>query len=242
MKSLRKFTFMPAFHGIDNISGSLLPDPHHHSSQNASRVFPGNESAQRSKLLRIKSILLRWLHLFNATFHAKLPKAPGKKYAPARSTHFSEKKVNTKASDNSDIEWAPLVKADQPGNHEFSQKLAHQLNVTHRDLAGQAVLCVGGRAALYPDYLRLVETAGGCFLVYRSSLKDNRDHLYTLLNRVNMVICPVDCVSHDDYFAVKRYCKLTGKSCAFLARSNLPTFNQGLKILIHQFQENNRLE
>lgn len=79
-------------------------------------------------------------------------------------------------------------------------------------------------------------------MAYRASPDNTTDYLQTLLNRVNMVICPVDCVSHNDYFTVKRYCKRTGKSCAFLAHSNLPTFKQGLEILINQSQKNNHLE
>lgn len=99
-----------------------------------------------------------------------------------------------------------------------------------RVLTGKIVLCVGGRAALYAEYQKLVEIAGGHFICYRGiDLKS--DQLTKLLDQANMVICPVDCISHEDFFYVKNYCALTGKICTFLARSTLLNFQQGLKIL-----------
>lgn len=98
-------------------------------------------------------------------------------------------------------------------------------------LTGKIVLCVGGRAALYAEYQKLVEIAGGHFICYRG-IDPKSDQLNKLLEQANMVICPVDCISHEDFFHVKNYCALTGKICTFLARSTLLNFQQGLKILI----------
>lgn len=247
MKSFKKTIFMPAFQGIDNISGNLLPGHNQRPLQNARWAFLRNNSTLISRLHRIKETLLRWLHLysFNATFYIEIPKVPGQEHAPAKPLYFLEKNKSshTKTSNRPDSEWVPLVEADKHAKQQFNPlTLTQQLDANHLNLGGQAVLCVGGRAALYPDYLRLVEAAGGCFMAYRRSPENNRDHLRILLERVNMVICPVDCVSHDDYFVVKQHCKLAGKSCVFLARSSLPTFNQGLKMLIDQFQENDLLD
>ena len=100
-----------------------------------------------------------------------------------------------------------------------------------RVLTGKIVLCVGGRAALYAEYQKLVEIAGGHFICYRG-IDPKSDQLNKLLDQANMVICPVDCISHEDFFYVKNYCALTGKICTFLARSTLLNFQQGLKILI----------
>ncbi|MDN5880752.1 MAG: DUF2325 domain-containing protein [Nitrosospira sp.] len=99
------------------------------------------------------------------------------------------------------------------------------------DLAGRCILCVGGRAKLYPEYRRLVETSGGSLLIYRSGLKNDADILSTLFDCADMVVCPADCVNHDAYFAVKRYCKRSGKACVLLDRSNLPTFRKGVETL-----------
>lgn len=99
------------------------------------------------------------------------------------------------------------------------------------DFAGRCILCVGGRAALYPEYRRLVETSGGKLLIYRNAPQGNEVHLPALLSCVDMVVCPVDCINHQAFFAVKRYCKHTGKPCVLLDRSGLPTFRKGIAAL-----------
>ncbi|MBA4142205.1 MAG: DUF2325 domain-containing protein [Nitrosospira sp.] len=99
------------------------------------------------------------------------------------------------------------------------------------DLAGRCILCVGGRAALYPEYCRMVEASGGSLLLYRCGARTGVDHLPALLAHTDMVICPVDCINHHDYFTVKRYCKRSGKLCVLLHRSNLRTFHKGVATL-----------
>ena len=99
------------------------------------------------------------------------------------------------------------------------------------DLAGRCVLCVGGRVALYPEYRRMVETAGGSLLIHRGDRQGDAGRLPTLFARADALVCPVDCVNHDAYFAVKCYCKHSGKPCALLERSNLPTFRKGVEAL-----------
>jgi hypothetical protein len=98
----------------------------------------------------------------------------------------------------------------------------------HQALAAQAVLCVGGRAAFYADYRQLIEAAGGYLMVFRSSTQDNVEYLLALLERVNIVICPVDCIHHTDFLVVRQYCQRTGKYCLMLQRSDLATFSKAV--------------
>ncbi|MEK6708449.1 MAG: DUF2325 domain-containing protein [Pseudomonadota bacterium] len=126
-------------------------------------------------------------------------------------------------------DWVPLIKAAAPAAVSPPAYLSGAENGS--DLAGRCVLCVGGRAALYPDYRRVVETSGGSLLIYRGDQRRDLDHLPTLFARADALLCPVDCVDHDAYFAAKRYCKHSGKPCALLERSDLPTFRKGVEAL-----------
>lgn len=99
------------------------------------------------------------------------------------------------------------------------------------DLAGRCVLCVGGLAALYPEYRRVVQTAGGSLLIYRGDQQHESNCLPALLACADALLCPVDCVNHAAYFAAKRYCKHSGKPCALLKHSDLPTFRKGVEVL-----------
>ena len=118
----------------------------------------------------------------------------------------------------------PAWDCDSPGE---KQAAAH----AGFDLAGRRVLCVGGRAALYPEYHRMVEASGGRLLIYRRGPLHGGDHLPALLDHADLVVCPVDCVNHYTYFTVKRYCKYSGKPCVLLDRSGLPTFRKGVATL-----------
>ncbi len=243
MKSLKKTFFMPAFHGMDYFSGNWLHDRYHCPSLIAKYVLGilQKKIASISKFFWIRDTLPGWLPKFGAVPHAENRQVPDREYIMVAHRHFLGQEGNAKANIKPDTEWIPLIKANLIIKPDTGQELIGMLNNNH-SLAEQTVLCVGGRAALYPDYLRLVETAGGSFISYRGSPENNRDRLYMLLNQVNMVICPVDCVSHDDYFAVKRYCKLSGKFCAFLERSSLPVFAEGLAMLILQLHGDHHLE
>lgn len=99
------------------------------------------------------------------------------------------------------------------------------------DLSGRSVLCVGGRAALYPEYRRVVEASGGYFLTHDGGREDSMNRLPALLARADVVVCPADCLSHSAYYAVKRYCKRFGKPCALLDRSGLSTFRKGVEAI-----------
>jgi hypothetical protein len=98
-------------------------------------------------------------------------------------------------------------------------------------IGGRCVLCVGGRAALYPEYRHVVEASGGKLVIYRNLPQGPGHHLPVLLDHADMVVCPVDCVNHTAFFTVKRYCRRSGKPCVLLDRSNLSTFRKGIATL-----------
>jgi hypothetical protein len=100
------------------------------------------------------------------------------------------------------------------------------------DLAEQKVLCVGGKAALYPEYRRVVEASGATLFFYRSDPRPtSSQRLAKLLAQADMVVCPVDCVNHEAYFTTKRYCKYSGTPYVVLDRSDISTFRKGVATL-----------
>jgi hypothetical protein len=98
-------------------------------------------------------------------------------------------------------------------------------------IGGRCVLCVGGRAALYPEYHRAVEASGGKLVIYRNMPQSPGHHLPVLLDHADMVVCPMDCVNHTAFFTVTRYCRHSGKPCVLLDRSSLSTFRKGIATL-----------
>lgn len=139
----------------------------------------------------------------------------------------------------SGVNWTPLIKANttlSSAAYTSSHCTCNGIRVNHRtncpDLSEKYVLCIGERGRLYPEYRCLVESLGENLLIYRGDQKGDADHLPDLLTCTDMVICPVDCVNHETYFAVKYFCNKSGKPCALLDRSDLPTFRKGIETLI----------
>jgi hypothetical protein len=127
---------------------------------------------------------------------------------------------------------APLATTYFPS--ATSSSLMQDVGNSHASgcLAGLCVLCVGGRAALYPSYRSLIEGSGARFLIYRGDRHDADGHLPALLLRADAVICPVDCVNHASFFHVKQHCMRFNKPCALLERSSLPAFRKGIEMLV----------
>jgi hypothetical protein len=99
------------------------------------------------------------------------------------------------------------------------------------DLGGRTVLYVGGRARAIPGLRKLVETSNGRFLHHDAGREDGRAHLSDLLASADMVVCPVDCVSHDACLKCKRACKDRGTPFAPLPSSGMGAFARYLSAI-----------
>jgi hypothetical protein len=97
------------------------------------------------------------------------------------------------------------------------------------DLAGRRVLCVGGRHAQAGHFRALVARLNGRFERHDGGVEDSRARLEAMLAAADAVVCPADCVSHDAYYRVKRFCKRHGKPCVLLNGSGLSAFARALE-------------
>lgn len=134
----------------------------------------------------------------------------------------------------SETSWIPLIKnttvrASAAG--ASSSRTYNKIRINCPNISNKYVLCVGGRGKLYSEYRCLIDSLGGNLLIYRGNQKGDTDRLPGLLTCADMVICPVDCVNHEAYFAVKNFCRKSGKPCVLLDRCDLTTFGKGVEIL-----------
>lgn len=98
------------------------------------------------------------------------------------------------------------------------------------DLGGACVLYVGGRQGLVRHYRELVERRGGCFAYHDGGLDDQRARLDALVQSADVVLCPIDAVSHDACLRAKRACKRG-------ARPFVPLRTSGVTSLAAALQE-----
>jgi hypothetical protein len=66
---------------------------------------------------------------------------------------------------------------------------------------------VGGRPGSNAALKRLVEAAGGDFVVHDGGVEDRKGLLAAALPGADIVVFPVDCVDHDSMTTLKRVCE-----------------------------------
>jgi hypothetical protein len=98
-------------------------------------------------------------------------------------------------------------------------------------LDGTTVLYVGGRPSQIRFMRQLVERAGGKLEHHDGGLEDNDHRLIQMLSRGDIVMCPIDCVSHSACERAKKFCRHNGKSFVPLRSSGLSSFVAGLENL-----------
>ena len=96
------------------------------------------------------------------------------------------------------------------------------------DLCGRRVAYVGGRAGIVGHFRALVERLNGHFIHHDGGIEDHEGQLGRILGRADVVLCPVDCVSHRACLRAKRYCKRTAKPFLPLRSAGLSSFVTGL--------------
>ncbi|HEY0832874.1 MAG TPA: DUF2325 domain-containing protein, partial [Azospirillum sp.] len=100
-----------------------------------------------------------------------------------------------------------------------------------RDLGGQAILYVGGRPGLVPRLRETVQTLNGDLLHHDGGVEQAAHCLEGLVERADLVVCPVDCVSHDACLRVKGLCRRMRKPFIPLRSSGATTFLRTLETL-----------
>jgi hypothetical protein len=82
---------------------------------------------------------------------------------------------------------------------------------SRRHLAGLSLLYVGGRPNQISHLRSLGERLGANFLHHDGGIEDGSGLLAGLVSRADVVVFPVDCVSHDAVLNVKRLCRQAAK-------------------------------
>lgn len=104
------------------------------------------------------------------------------------------------------------------------------------DLCRRRILYVGGRDRQCARFRELVERRNGIFVHHDGGLAQSAGHLASLLATADLVMCPLDCVSHEAVNHIKRECRRTGKSWCPLPAASLAAFNRGLSGALRKLQ------
>ncbi|HWA42530.1 MAG TPA: DUF2325 domain-containing protein [Hypericibacter adhaerens] len=97
------------------------------------------------------------------------------------------------------------------------------------DLGGRSILYVGGRAVQTPHFRRAAEQWHATLLHHDGGVEDQIALLAGLISRADMVMFPVDCVSHGAVATIKRLCRNAAKPYRPLRSASLASFVAGLR-------------
>ena len=95
-------------------------------------------------------------------------------------------------------------------------------------LSGRSLLYVGGRTDKLGHLKALAEGCGGRFLHHDGGVDDRSGLIAGLVSRADLIVFPVDCVSHEAVTLVKRLCRQMSKPYLPLRSTGLGSFVSAL--------------
>lgn len=98
------------------------------------------------------------------------------------------------------------------------------------DLNGMKVAYVGGVESLTPHYREVIESFGGTFCYHCGRCIHGKKEIENLVDRTDIIFCPMDINNRAVYRSVKKACKTRNKPCRFLRSS-------GLSMLIRELED-----
>lgn len=99
------------------------------------------------------------------------------------------------------------------------------------NLSGRCVLYVGGRSRLMPHLQAVMRRCNGELLHHDGGLADGSARLEGALERADVVVCPIDCVSHEAVDRIKSACRRCEKPFVPLRGIGVAAFLRGLQTL-----------
>ena len=100
------------------------------------------------------------------------------------------------------------------------------------DLAQRTVLFVGGLKQQVPHMRRYVEEHNGTLDHHDGGMEDNMSRLAKLFGRADLVLFPVDCVSHAAQTEVKKLCRRWEKPYLPMPSASISVFKQALSAML----------
>lgn len=103
-----------------------------------------------------------------------------------------------------------------------------QQELPKADLDSKRVLIIGGMSKIRHLYQHLIEANGGQFEYHDGRLKNGRQMLDAKVNRSDIIICPVNCNSHNACNRVKKLCQKYKKPLKILSNASVSSISSAL--------------
>ncbi len=98
----------------------------------------------------------------------------------------------------------------------------------------QRILVVGGIERMEPLYREVIEAKGHIFEYHAGHLRKGGNKLDNLLQRADIVLCPVNCNSHTACLQVKSMCKKYKKNLQIMKNFSLSAIERTLGEVVNK--------
>ena len=106
-------------------------------------------------------------------------------------------------------------------NTQASCNQSHCIGKVQKDLCGRCILYVGGYVANYQRIKEVIKNNQGKILFHDGGHENNETQLSALLPKADIVMIPIEKVSHHAALKVKRYCKTNNTQVMFLRSASV---------------------
>jgi hypothetical protein len=148
--------------------------------------------------------------------------------------HETERKLLAEQERNNAVQASALRASEEAETARLELRLLEQALMhavgdegaaaTLPQLDGKRVLYVGGRPGSVATLGKLVAAAGGELLAHDGGVEDRRGLLSTMLPRAQLVVFPVDFISHNAMHVTKQTCARHGIDCHPLRSASIASF------------------
>ncbi len=129
------------------------------------------------------------------------------------------------------IEGLNIMDPSESSNHSSgncSGENCTEEKCAQYQICAERIFIIGGITKMKPYYRDIVEKAGGKFDYHDGYLKNSNANLEARVKRSDLVICPVNCNSHNACLKVKKLCNQHNKQLKILSSSSLSAITHAL--------------
>ena len=122
-----------------------------------------------------------------------------------------------------------IADIDPPTNLRPAPVLQVDEEAAPPDLAGLQLLYVGGRYHLLPHLRARAEALDASLIHHDGGQEETLKSLDGLVEKADVVFCPIDCISHQACLKAKHLCKRQAKPFVPLRSSSASCFARAIK-------------
>ena len=151
---------------------------------------------------------------------------------PKENAEYQTLKSRVKAAEEDAREWRKLYRRARKaselryGNQSAEASLENlpPSDTPVNNLGGLVIGYVGGRNNIVPKLRSLTEQNNGRFIHHDGGISDRPGRLDENLKGTDVLVVPVDCVSHDAAYRLKRHSRRSGKSIYWLHTASVSSY------------------